>query len=77
MTREELVDKLTRAYEMEEMMASMLLEIVAQLLSQADIPAQQKSKAKELFFSIQSDTLTHKKTIAKVIEQLSQGEYHV
>jgi len=77
MTRKELVDKLTRAYEMEETMASMLLEVIQQLLPSIGLSQEKKKRVMELFSSIQSDTLRHKAAVAKVVEQLSQGEYHV
>lgn len=72
MTPEELVDKLRRAYEMEEVMVGMLFDVIHKILPVPGLSEEKQKKVAELLATIQQDTLSHKKVVSELIDQWSK-----
>jgi hypothetical protein len=74
-TKAELLDKLRRAYEMEEVMAADLLELAKPYILKEDVPQEKRSKVEVVISIIHSDTLEHRKIVHDLIEKVSEGAY--
>ncbi len=72
MTKEEIVDKLKRAYEMEEVMAGMLFDVIRKILPISELSEDKQKRVAQMLMSIQKDTLKHEKMVFELIEQWSR-----
>lgn len=72
-TREELLDLLKRAYEMEEVMASTLLELAEKPISGDNISQEAKNKISGVISVIKNDTLEHQKIVSELVKRVSGG----
>lgn len=68
----ELLDKLRRAYEMEEVMAGLLTDLVAPHVLTTDVPEEKRQKIQKMFALIHEDTLEHQKIVSGMIQHLSE-----
>ena len=75
--KEELLDRLKRAYEMEEVMAGLLTELAGPHVLTSKIPAQDRQKVQKMFTIIHADTLRHQKVVSSMIRRLSGGSFGV
>ncbi|MEI8348916.1 MAG: hypothetical protein WCI77_02085 [Candidatus Omnitrophota bacterium] len=66
MNNEELLDKLNRAYVMEEEMASMLIDLCRPKHLPDDLPKEARKRIEDVLISIKVDTLRHKKIVSKM-----------
>ena len=76
-TKPELLDKLRRAYEMEEVMAADLLELARPYALKEDVPEEKRNKVQVVLSIIQSDTLEHRKIVYDLIQKISEGTYEI
>lgn len=60
---QELIDKLTRAYEMEEEMAGVLIEICSAQELPTDVAPALRERINRILASIKDDTLRHKQVV--------------
>ena len=74
-SKEELLDKLRRAYEMEEVMAADLMELAKPYVLKEGVPEEKRNKAHAVISIIQSDTLEHRKIVHELIQRVSGGAY--
>lgn len=74
-SREELIDRLKRAYEMEEVMAGMLLGLLESEAALVEVPDDQRPKITEKILAIQQDTFRHRKIVTSLIGKVSEGKY--
>jgi hypothetical protein len=74
-TKAELLDRLRRAYEMEEVMAADLLELAKPFALKDDVPVEKRSKVEAIISLIRSDTLEHRKIVHDLIQKLSGDVY--
>ena len=72
--KEELLDRLKRAYEMEEVMADLLTALAMPHVLTSKIPEQNRQKVHKMLAIIHADTLKHKKIVSGMIKNLS-GEF--
>lgn len=71
----ELLDKLRRAYEMEEVMAADLMTLAQDCVAKSDVPEEKRNKAQAVIAIIKSDTLEHRKIVHDLIKKVSEGTY--
>ncbi len=71
----ELLDKLKRAYEMEEVMASALLELADEPILGDDVAQEEKNRISGVISTIKNDTLEHRKIVSDLIKRVSEGTY--
>jgi len=72
--KEELLDRLKRAYEMEEVMAADLTDFAQACVAKDDgIPEEKKNKLQAVISIIKSDTLGHRKIVHDLIQKISEG----
>jgi len=71
----ELLDKLRRAYEMEEVMAADLLDLATPYVSKEDIPEEKRNKVQAVISIIRSDTLEHREIVHDLIQKISGDTY--
>ena len=74
-TRAELLDRLKRAYEMEEVMAGSLIELAEPHVLKGDIPTELRGRALSIVTEIKNDTLRHRDTVLGIIAKL-EGSSH-
>lgn len=67
------VDNLKRAYEMEERMASVLIDLCEPAMTDDDSSDEDIKKIRNLLLTIQKDTLKHKEIVQEMIVKLSKG----
>ena len=70
MDNEELLDKLDRAYIMEEQMTSLLIDLCQPEVLPSDLPEGARKRIESILSSIKADTLRHKKIVLEVKEKL-------
>jgi len=70
MKKGELLDKLNRAYLMEEEMAGMLIDLCQPTSLPDDLPEKTRKQIEKILSSIKADTLRHKETVSKIRENL-------
>ncbi len=75
MTREELLDRLRRAYEMEEVMVPALVGLIDGHTLYEGIPSEKKTKVLGTISILKKDTLEHRKIIADLIQRISEETY--
>ncbi|MEI7750548.1 MAG: hypothetical protein WCJ71_00530 [Candidatus Omnitrophota bacterium] len=75
--KEELLDKLRRAYEMEEVMAADLMDLAQACVVQDDVPEEKRNKIQAVISIIKSDTLEHRTIVHDLIQKISEGTYEV
>ena len=68
MNNEELLDKLDRAYIMEEQMTEMLIDFCRPEVLPNDLPIEIRKRIESLLASIRADTLRHKEIVLKIKE---------
>ncbi len=73
----ELLDKLKRAYEMEEVMAGLLTDLAGPHVLTSKIPVQDRQKVHKMLAVIHADTLEHQKIVSGMIKNLSGGSLGV
>jgi len=66
-----MLDRLERAYRMEEEMAGMLIEFCQPEALPEDLPADARQRIKNILLSIKSDTLRHRDVVAEAKRRLS------
>jgi Mn-containing catalase len=71
--RAELLAKLKRAYEMEEIMADLLTALAMPHVVTRMIPEQDRRKVRKMLARIHTDTRGHKKIVSRMIQRLSKG----
>jgi hypothetical protein len=75
--KEELLDRLRRAYEMEEVMAGLLTDLAGPHVLTSKIPEQDRQKVHKMLCIIHTDTLEHQKVVSSLIRRLSGGSLGV
>jgi len=70
--REELLDSLKKAYEMEEIMADLLTALALPHVLASKIPEQGRQKVQKMLSVIHADTLMHQKLVSGMIKHLSE-----
>ena len=70
MDKDEFIDRLNRAYEMEEGMAGELIDLCQPDALPAHIPPEVRERLRAMFLSIQADTLRHKAVVAEIMSSL-------
>ena len=70
-SKTELLDKLRRGYEMEEVMAGLLTDLVAPHVLTSDIPEKKRQKIRDMIAIIHADTLEHQKVVSGMVQHLS------
>lgn len=70
MPSEELLDKLTRASEMEEDMAGVLIALCNEKEMPTDIPVESRKRIAGILAAIKNDTLRHKDIVFYVMERI-------
>lgn len=73
----ELLDKLRRAYEMEEVMAGLLTDLAGPHVLTSKIQDQDRQKVHKMLSIIHTDTLGHQKAVSTMIQRLSEGSLGV
>jgi len=68
MNKEELLDLLRRAYEMEEVMSADLIDLSSSQDFPEGIPDNVKKRLQATLNSIKEDTLRHKKIVSQMLE---------
>ncbi|HNX69048.1 MAG TPA: hypothetical protein PLL75_04805 [Candidatus Omnitrophota bacterium] len=77
-TREELIDRLRRSFEMEEVMAGALIALTQEEQHiPSELPPEVRQRIIEIIASIQKDTLRHKATVGNLVRELTEGGYAV
>ncbi len=71
--KEELLDKLRRAYEMEEVMAADLLDLALPHILPKNVSEEKRSKVHAVISVIRKDTLEHRKIVHGLIQKVSKG----
>ncbi len=71
-TRAELLDKLQRAFEIEEVMVGFLTDLAGPHALASKIPEPDRQKVHKMLAIIHADTLDHRKIVAGMIEDLSE-----
>ena len=71
----ELLDKLRRAYEMEEVMAADLMDLAKPYVLKEDVPEEKRGKVQAIISVIHSDTLEHRKIVHDLIQKVSEDTY--
>jgi hypothetical protein len=66
MDNAEFLDKLNRAYIMEEEMAGMLIDLCHPESLSTDLSEADCKRIKDILFSIKTDTLRHKKIVSEM-----------
>lgn len=66
MNNGDLLDKLNRAYVMEEDMASMLIDLCQPASLPGDLPQETRNRLEHLLSIINTDTLRHKKIVSEI-----------
>jgi hypothetical protein len=66
MNEGELLDKLNRAYVMEEEMAGMLIELCQPATLPEDLPEETRNRLEHILSIIKTDTLRHKKIVSEI-----------
>ena len=75
MNKEELLDKLRRAFEMEEVMAGTLTALIQAQALAIDIPEAQRRRIHEVLSTIHQDTLRHKQIVSGMMKSVSGGPH--
>ena len=75
--KKEWLDKLKRAYEMEEVMAALLTDLAMPHVLTSKSPEQERQKVRKMLALIRADTLEHKKIVAEMIRTISGGSFGV
>lgn len=68
------IDDLKRAYEMEERMAGVLIDLCEPAMTEDDHANETVKKIRKLLLPIQKDTLRHKGIVQEMLEELSEGK---
>ncbi len=71
MNKEELLDKLKRAYIMEEEMASTLIDLCHPKSLPDDLSEGARKRIEDILLGIKADTLRHKKIVSETRESLA------
>ncbi|MCX5705781.1 MAG: hypothetical protein NTZ92_06975 [Candidatus Omnitrophica bacterium] len=71
MNKKELLDKLKRAYVMEEEMAGMLIDLCHPRALSDDLSEGARKRIEDLLLDIKADTLRHKKIVSEIRESLA------
>ena len=61
-----LLDKLNRAYTMEEQMTGLLIDLCQPAVLPVDLTADVRKRIEGILYSIKADTLRHKKVILEI-----------
>jgi hypothetical protein len=72
-SEEELLERLRRAYEMEEVMAGLLTALAAPHVLTSNIPERDRLKVHKMLTIIHADTLEHQKIVSGMIKRLTGG----
>jgi hypothetical protein len=68
MDKQEFLDKLKRAYMMEEEMAGELIDLCHPKFLPEDLPKETAKRLEGILLGIKADTLRHRKIVAEIIE---------
>ncbi|OGX10999.1 MAG: hypothetical protein A2351_04075 [Omnitrophica bacterium RIFOXYB12_FULL_50_7] len=71
--KEELLDKLRRASEMEEVMAGVLTDLVSPHVLMSEVSEEKRQKIRSLIAVIHADTLEHQKIVLGLLKNLSEN----
>ena len=71
MNKEELLDKLNRAYAMEEEMAGILIDLCHPRTLSDDLSEGARKRIEDILLGIKADTLRHKKIVSETRESLA------
>ncbi|MEI6832312.1 MAG: hypothetical protein WCK61_06375 [Candidatus Omnitrophota bacterium] len=71
MDNAELLDKLNRAYIMEEQMTSLLIDLCQPVVLPDDLTENVHKRIEDVLHSIKADTMRHKKIILAIKNKLS------
>ena len=72
--KKQFLDKLKRAYEMEEVMASVLLDITGSDVYSKEIPLKDQEEITKALLQIKSDTLNHKNIVSGLIQKFKGNQ---
>lgn len=70
MENKEFLDKLNRAYELEEGMSERLIDLCGSTFLPDDLPEEVRKRIEGILISIKSDTLRHKKIVSEIRDRL-------
>ena len=70
MDKEELLDRLRRAYEMEEKMVVSLIDLLQPELFSEDIDPKKSKQIQNIILSIKKDSSRHESIVGKMIKEL-------
>jgi hypothetical protein len=73
-TTRQIVDKLDRAYAMEEAMSGRLVDLCRLEEPIANLAAETQSDIRKMFDKIREDTLRHKEVVMDILRELSRRE---
>lgn len=71
---EQIIDRLSRAYEMEEAMSSRLVDLSCLEEPLADLSAETQSDIRKILDRIKEDTQRHKKYVMDILHEFSRRE---
>jgi hypothetical protein len=71
--KDSFFDDLKRAYEMEERMAGVLIDLCEPAMVEGDSRDPKMREIRRLLLEIQKDTLGHKEVIQKMLAELAEG----
>ena len=66
------MEDLKRAYEMEERMASVLIDLCEPAMTDSDSSDESVEKIRALLLSVHRDTLKHKEMVRRLLDRLSK-----
>lgn len=72
--QDSFVTGLKRAYEMEERMATVLIDLCEPAITDADSQSDDLKKIHRMLLKIQKDTLRHKEVVLELLARFSKGE---
>ena len=71
--KDSFFDDLKRAYEMEERMAGVLIDLCEPAMAEGDSLDPKVKRIREILLHIQKDTLRHKEIIQKLLAERAEG----
>ena len=71
--KDSFFDGLKRAYEMEERMAGVLIDLCEPIMMESDVLEPSLNKIRKLLLQIQKDTLRHKELVQKMLAERAEG----
>ena len=72
-SKDSFFDDLKRAYEMEERMAGVLIDLCEPAMVESDSSDPKMKKIRSILLQIQKDTLRHKEIVQNMLSELTEG----